>query len=49
MWIIKDWANNVLFDGREFETFEDGWDFLGETFPDVHETHFDDYFVVEVE
>ena len=31
----------------EFETFEDGWEYLYEKFPD--EECFDDYYVVELE
>lgn len=26
--IIKDWAGNILFNGKEFNSFEDGWDFI---------------------
>jgi hypothetical protein len=29
-YIIQDWAGNVLFNGREFDSFEDGWDFISE-------------------
>ncbi len=25
-YIIQDWAGNLLFNGREFKTFEDGWE-----------------------
>jgi hypothetical protein len=32
MWIIKDWADNHLFQDRQFESFEDGWDFLFDFF-----------------
>ena len=28
--IITDWASNVRFNGKEFESFEDGWDYLSE-------------------
>lgn len=43
--IIIDWASNVLFNGKEFDDFEDAWGFLYETFPD--EDEFDDYDVIE--
>lgn len=26
--IIEDWAGNRLFPTEEFDTFEDGWDFI---------------------
>lgn len=50
--IIIDWAGNVLFNGREFDSFEDGWEFLYEHFQDVSDDEleagfFDDYFVVQ--
>lgn len=50
--IIIDWAGNVLFNGREFESFEDGWEFLYEHFAHVSDEEledgfFDDYFVVQ--
>lgn len=46
MFIIKDWAGNICFADKYFETFEDAWDFLYETFPDEN-VNFDDYVVVE--
>jgi hypothetical protein len=46
--IIKDWADNHLFRDQEFETFEDGWEFLYQKFPNGDEDRtFDDLFVVE--
>ncbi len=27
-WIIQDWTGKTCFDGKEFKTFEDGWEFL---------------------
>ena len=27
-YVIKCWTGRILFDGRQFESFEDGWDFL---------------------
>jgi hypothetical protein len=48
MWIIKDWADNIMFDGRGFETFEDGWGFIMENIEDV-DNAYDDVFVIEKE
>ena len=48
--IIEDWAGNVLFDGRTFETFEDAWSFIYENDPfpdDDSDNKFDDYEVVK--
>lgn len=28
--IIKDWADNIKFNGREFDTFEDAWSHIYE-------------------
>ena len=47
MYEIRDWANNLLFDGKQFETFEDGWDFIMQQFPG--EEDLGDYYVEEVE
>lgn len=47
MFEIRDWANNLLFNGKTFDTFEDGWDFLYEKFPDYQDGDFDDYYVLE--
>lgn len=51
MFIIKDWANNILFSGKTFQSFEDGWGFILEQFPeeDGEDGFFDDYFVEEIE
>jgi len=27
-WIIKDWANNVMFNSKEFDTFDNADEFL---------------------
>ena len=47
--IIQDWMGNVLFDGKTFESFEDGWGFIYETDPNTEEDehHYDDYYVIE--
>lgn len=52
-YFIKDWAGNVLFDGKTFNSFEDGWDFLYVHFADVPEKDtsdgfFDDFYVERV-
>lgn len=45
--IIRDWMGNICFGGKEFESFEDGWEFLYEKFPDGDDDRtYDDYFVV---
>lgn len=50
MYLIIDWASNICFHGKTFETFEDAWGFLYETFPDgAEDGTFDDYFVLSKE
>ena len=47
-WIIKDWAANHLFPEKEFDSFEDAWEFLYETFREEmekDEEFFQDYYV----
>lgn len=44
-YIIKDWADNTLFKGKTFKTFEDAWGFIYETIKD--ETYYEDLFVEE--
>ena len=34
---IKDWAGNVCFNRKEFDSFQDAWGFLYETFPEDEE------------
>jgi hypothetical protein len=46
MWIIKDWADNTLFNGKTFETFEDGWGYVYENVVD-EDNAYDDYYVIE--
>ncbi len=43
-YIIEDWAGNHLFKDKVFESFEDGWDFIMEQFPD--EDDLQDYYVI---
>lgn len=44
---IQDWAGNVMFDGKQFDNFEDGWAFIQENIEDV-DNAYDDIFVVPV-
>lgn len=45
MYIIKDWAGNILFDHKTFKTFLDAWEFIYETFPDQADEFYDEYYV----
>ncbi len=42
--IIEDWAGNRMFPDKSFDTFEDGWAFVYEKFPE--EECFDDIYVI---
>ena len=44
-WIIMDWAYNWLFPRQEFESFEDGWDWIYENIED-EDNAYADLFVV---
>jgi hypothetical protein len=56
-YIIKDWAGNICFKGKQFPSFEDAWGFLYELYDEqkfagtLSEKEFDDqmseYFVEE--
>ena len=46
IFIITDWAGNRIFPNKEFETFEDAWDFIYEEFPD--EDDLSDFYVIVV-
>jgi hypothetical protein len=35
-YIIEDEFSNLCFDGKAFDTYEDGWEFLYETFPVIY-------------
>lgn len=41
-YIIKDWAGNTCFQGREFDTFEDAWGFLYGAYDHLQESEFDE-------
>jgi len=43
--IIKDWANNILFDDKEFNTFDDAWSHIMENDDDEN---LEDYHVEEL-
>mgnify|MGYP003335512127 CR=1 FL=1 len=48
---IKDWMGNVLFKGKKFPSFEDGWGYIYSRDPMPDESHpdynswYDDYYV----
>ena len=44
---IEDWAGNILFNGRTFDTFEDAWEFIYTAFP--NEEDLGDYYVEKIE
>jgi hypothetical protein len=51
-WIIKDWMGNILFHGKTFDFFEDGWSYIYENDPMPEENSpewvdgwYDDYYV----
>lgn len=55
-WIIKDWTGRVLWDGKEFATFEEAWEWIyvndpqpDETSPEWVSGWYDDYYVEEKE
>ena len=43
-WIIEDWAGNRMFPDKEFDSFEDGWEFVREHCP---EADWEDIYVEE--
>lgn len=50
-YIIVDWMNNHLFQDEEFETFEEGWEFIYENVQEEYEEdgRYEDYYVIEKE
>ena len=46
--IIQDWMSNILFNGKTFGSFEEGWGFIYENVAD-EDNAYDDYYVLEVE
>lgn len=43
---VRDWADNLLFEGKTFDTFEDGWAYVYEHVAD--EEDYQDIYVEEV-
>lgn len=52
-WIIKDWMDNVCFNGRTFSSFDEGWAYIYENDPQpeshTEDNWFDDYYVEPTE
>lgn len=55
-WIIRDWTGRILWEGKEFGSFESGWDWIYEQSPEPENDSpdwvdgwFDDYYVEEKE
>ena len=55
-YIITSWTGRVLFNGKEFETFEGAWDYIYQADPEPEQTDprwldgwFEDYYVDLVE
>jgi len=53
-YIIRDWMNNIMFGGIEFNSFEEGWGYIYVTMPEPDEDSpewvdgwYDDVFVIE--
>lgn len=44
MYIIKDWANNEMYEGKEFDSFDDAWSHIFEMNPD-DDSDLDDFYV----
>lgn len=42
--IIVDWIGNIMFDGKTFDTFDDGWCYIYEYIEDKDDAY-DDVFV----
>ena len=50
--IIKDWAGNICFKGKEFKTFDDAWEYVWENDPCSEEEeekgYYSDYYVEKI-
>jgi len=47
LFLIEDWAGNLCFEGKEFPTFDDAWEYIYERFPNGDETgEWDEYYVI---
>jgi hypothetical protein len=40
-YIIKDWADNACFQGRQFDNFDDAWGYIYELYDGLSENEFD--------
>lgn len=49
MYIIEDWAGNLMFNGREFPSFDDAESFLSEFLKDGYDEVRGEYEIVELE
>jgi len=53
-YIIKDWANNIMFNGKTFDSYEEGWEFIYanvdnsiyDTSQDDNDNEYQEYYVV---
>lgn len=52
-WVIKDWANNILFNGKTFNHFDDAWCHIYTHDPILAEQDevgwYDDYYVDQID
>lgn len=50
MYKIIDWAGNEIFPDKEFETLEDGWDYIYENIQEEFEDDgtYEEYWVIEI-
>lgn len=48
-WMIIDWANNEIFKGKLFDSFEDAEDFLSEFLGDSYEENRGEYYIIRKE
>lgn len=47
-WHIESWAGRTLFDGKQFDTFQEGWDYIWENVPDDGDDEtYSDFYVME--
>lgn len=44
---IRDWADNSMFNGKTFPTFEDGWAYIYEMLPDADDQALAEYYVLK--
>ena len=46
-WIIKDWAGNLCFHDKEFNSFNDAEEYLSEYLGDNYDEDRSEYYIVE--